>query len=346
MYGWWDEENGNLAELAGILLSNGVYTKARGQFSLVLKIIFQRLLTLPNLVANSVKNVQHHYDLGNDFYRLFLDKSLTYSCGYQLQDTDTLEEMQTQKYELICKKLSLKPGDNMIDVGCGWGGMLIYAAEKYGVYGTGITLSQEQANLAIERIDKRGLADRLKIVVSDYREVEGQYDKFVSIGMFEHVGKGNFSVFMKKVSELLKPDGIGLLHTIGTVGLGGRDPWIEKYIFPGGYLPKLHDLTQEMYNANLLVAHCENLKPHYAKTLNLWSKNFRHNKEKIMALSDKYDLQFIRTWDLYLQVCEATFLNGNSQLYQILFCKRRQWQFETPLNFKIDKPSTKIWESH
>jgi cyclopropane-fatty-acyl-phospholipid synthase len=345
MYGWWDEQNDNLAELAGLLLSNGVYSKASGQASLVLKIISQRLLTLPNIVANSVKNVQHHYDIGNDFYQLFLDKSLTYSCGYQLQENDTLEEMQTQKYELICKKLDLKLEDNIIDIGCGWGGMLIYAAEKYGISGTGVTLSQEQATLAIKRIEKRGLSDRLKIKVSDYREIEGQFDKFVSIGMFEHVGKGNFSIFMKKVSELLKSDGIGLLHTIGTVGRGGRDPWIEKYIFPGGYLPKLHDLAQEMYKARLFVAHCDNLKPHYAKTLKLWSNNFRKNKDEIMALSEKYDIQFMRTWDLYLQVCEATFLYGNSQLYQILFYKGKQWPLKTPLDLQVSKLSTDIWES-
>jgi cyclopropane-fatty-acyl-phospholipid synthase len=344
IYGWWNEENNNLVELAGMLISSGIYSKAKGNMPLVLKVIKQRLFTLPNLVKNSIKNVQHHYDLGNDFYRFFLDNSLTYSCGYQIQDDDTLEEMQTQKYELICKKLSLKSGDRIIDIGCGWGSMLIYAAEKYGISGTGITLSKEQANLAIERINRRGLSKYIEIVLSDYREIEGQYDKLISIGMFEHVGQQNFSTFMLKASSLLKPEGVGLLHTIGTVGRKGRDPWIEKYIFPGGYLPKLHQLTEEMYKANLLIAHCENLKPHYAKTLNLWSKNFRSNKDKIMSLSEKYDLQFMRTWEFYLQVCEATFLYGNSQLYQILFCKGKQWQFEKNLMFQFDKPSTDIWE--
>lgn len=346
MYGWWYEDNNDLVGLASILLSNGIYKKARGQLSLVLKITFQRLLTLPNLLVNSLKNSQHHYDLSNDFYRLFLDKSLTYSCGYQLQENDTLEEMQTQKYDLICQKLALKPEDNIIDIGCGWGGMLIYAAEKYGICGTGITLSVEQANLAIERIKQRGLSNRLRILVLDYREVKGQYDKFVSIGMFEHTGKGNFSVFMQKVSELLKPNGIGLLHTIGTTGCGGRggDPWIEKYIFPGGYLPKLHDLIHEMNTVGFYVAHCENLKPHYAKTLKLWSDNFRCHQNQIMAISDKFDECFMRKWYFYLQICEATFTYGDSQLYQILFCKGKQWHFKTTLNFQINKTSTKIWE--
>ena len=166
------------------------------------------------------------------FYQLFLDESLTYSCGYQLDSTDTLKEMQLQKYELICQKLDLQPGDNIIDIGCGWGGMLIYAAEKYEVHGTGITLSKEQAKLAEEKIRQRGLSGRLKVLLSDYRKVQGQFDKLVSIGMFEHVGKSNFSTFMEKSSDLLKPGGVGLLHTIGTVGSVRNDPWIARYIFP------------------------------------------------------------------------------------------------------------------
>lgn len=335
MNGWWDEENDNLMELSGLLLSSGIYKKARGNFSLILNILLQRLFSLPIFIQNSRKNVQYHYDISNDFYRLFLDETLTYSCGYQIEKNDTLKEMQMQKHELICKKLALKRGDSVIDIGCGWGEMLIYAAEQYGISGTGITLSQEQAYLAKERIKQRELSDRLKIVVADYREFEGQYDKFVSIGMFEHVGKRNFSTYMNKVRELLKPGGIGLLHTVGTIGRAGRDPWLEKYIFPGGYLPKLHDLISEMWTADLLVAHCENLKPHYAETLKRWSDNFRHNKKLIMAVSSKFDQRFIRMWDLYLQLCEATFRYGNIQLYQVLFCKGKQWQFDFPFDFKI-----------
>jgi cyclopropane-fatty-acyl-phospholipid synthase len=335
--GWWDEENDNIVDLMGLLLSNGVSSKARGQISFILKVLAQRLLTLPLLIQNSRRNVSHHYDIGNDFYQLFLDESLTYSCGYQLDSTDTLKEMQLQKYELICQKLDLQTGDNVIDIGCGWGGMLIYAAEKYGVHGTGITLSEEQAKLAEEKIRKRGLSGRLKVLLSDYREVQGQFDKLVSIGMFEHVGKSNFSTFMEKSSDLLKPGGVGLLHTIGTIGSVRNDPWIARYIFPGGYLPKLHELTQEMLKARLTVIHCENLKPHYAETLKKWSVNLKNNRDKILTLSKSYDESFIRMWYYYLQACEASFRYNNMQLYQILFFKGKQWSFRKTLSFPAEK---------
>ncbi|MDF5718628.1 MAG: class I SAM-dependent methyltransferase, partial [Rhizonema sp. NSF051] len=191
MDGWWDEENNNLVELLGLLYRSNVADKARDQvtIALALIVITQRLRTLPILIQNSRKNVQHHYDLGNDFYQNFLDPTMTYSCGYRLQEADSLEQMQRQKYELICQKLALQSGESLIDIGCGWGGMLIYAAERYGISGTGITLSVEQAKLAQERIEHRGLEDRIKIIIADYREVQGQFNKFVSIGMFEHVGK-------------------------------------------------------------------------------------------------------------------------------------------------------------
>lgn len=337
MKGWWDEESDNLTDLIGLLFRNNIYKKSRGDLSLVLNVITQRLRTLPIFIQNSRKNVQHHYDLGNDFYQLFLDESMTYSCGYQLQKTDTLKEMQSQKYELICKKLGLQPGEQIIDIGCGWGGMLIYAAERYGVSGVGITLSLDQEKFATERIKQKGLSERLKVIVSDYREIEGQYDKFVSIGMFEHVGKDNFSTFMRKTSELLKPGGIGLLHTIGTIGKTRIDPWVDKYIFPGGYLPQLNELIYEMRSVDLMVAHCENLKPHYAETLKRWSENFKENKDKVLTLPNRFDNQFFRMWNLYLQSFESGFRYGNLQLFQVLFCKENQWSFPTPLNFQIDK---------
>ncbi|TAD93204.1 MAG: methyltransferase domain-containing protein, partial [Bacteroidetes bacterium] len=208
MEGWWDEENDRLFELLGLLNRNHVIDKARENVTipLILQVVKQRLKTLPILIQNSRKNVQYHYDLGNDFYRSFLDPTMTYSCGYRLQEKDSLEQMQLQKYDLICRKLELKTGESLIDIGCGWGGMLIYAAEHYGVSGTGITLSAEQAKLAQERIEQQGLSDRIQILLKDYREVQGQYDKLVSIGMFEHVGKGNFMTFMKKSAELLQVD--------------------------------------------------------------------------------------------------------------------------------------------
>ncbi|MCJ8279847.1 MAG: class I SAM-dependent methyltransferase, partial [Rivularia sp. ALOHA_DT_140] len=257
MDGWWDEENNNLIELIGLFYRSNVYSKASQRITipLLIKVLTQRLKTVPTQIQNSRKNVQYHYDLGNDFYQLFLDPTLTYSCGYRLQESDSLEQMQLQKYELICKKLALQSGETLVDIGCGWGGMLIYAAEKYGVSGTGITLSEEQATLAKERIAQKGLSDKIKIEIADYREIKGQYDKFVSIGMFEHVGKDSFATFMQKASELLVPNGVGMLHTIVTQSNERNGAWSAKYIFPGGYAPQLHEIMQELRLAKLPVAH-------------------------------------------------------------------------------------------
>ena len=335
MEGWWDEENDNLIELLGLFYRSNVYAKAnqRVTIPLLLKVIIQRLRTVPTQIQNSRKNVQYHYDLGNDFYQHFLDPTLTYSCGYRIRETDTIEQMQLQKYELICKKLALQPGESLIDIGCGWGGMLIYAAENYGVSGTGITLSEEQAALAKERIEQKGLSDKIKIAIADYREIEGQYDKFVSIGMFEHVGKDSFATFMQKASELLTPNGVGMLHSIVTQSNERNGAWSAKYIFPGGYAPQLHELTQELWNAKLPIAHCENLKPHYAETMKRWAENFTDNREKIASLGSTYDERFLRMWYLYLQSFEASFRYGSLHVYQLLFYKGKQWQLDFPLRF-------------
>ncbi|MBE9180089.1 class I SAM-dependent methyltransferase [Oculatella sp. LEGE 06141] len=335
MDGWWDEANNNLAELIGLFHRSNVYAKARKNVSiaLALKVIAQRLQTLPVLIQNSRKNVQHHYDLGNDFYQRFLDPTMTYSCGYRIQETDSLEQMQLQKYELICQKLALQAGESLIDIGCGWGGMLIYAAERYGVSGTGITLSVKQAKLAQERIEQKGLSEQIKIIIADYREVQGQYDKFVSIGMFEHVGKGNFATFMQKTADLLTPNGVGLLHTIGTQSNERNAAWVAKYIFPGGYAPQLHELTQELWAAKLSIAHCENLKPHYAETMKRWAHNLTSNRADIAALSPMYDERFLRMWYLYLQSFEASFRYGGMQVCQFLFYKGKQWPLNVPLTF-------------
>ena len=335
MDGWWDEENNNLVELIGLFYRSNVYSKANQRITigLLFKVLIQRLKTVPTQIQNSRKNVQYHYDLGNDFYQLFLDPTLTYSCGYRLRESDSLEQMQLQKYELICKKLSLQPGESLIDIGCGWGGMLIYAAENYGVSGTGITLSVEQAALAKERIAQKKLSDKIKIEIADYREIEGQYDKFVSIGMFEHVGKDSFGTFIQKASELLTPNGVGMLHTIVTQSNERNGAWSAKYIFPGGYAPQLHEIIEEMRLKKLPVAHCENIKPHYAETMKRWGINFTQNREKIASLGTTYDERFLRMWYLYLQSFEASFRYGGLHVHQILFYKGKKWPLDFPLTY-------------
>jgi cyclopropane-fatty-acyl-phospholipid synthase len=347
MDGWWIEANDNLVELIGLLHRSDVYAAARDKVTigLALKVIRQRLRTLPTSLQNSRNNVQHHYDLGNDFYQHWLDRTMTYSCGYQRAATDSLETMQLQKYELICQKLALQPGETLVDIGCGWGGMLIYAAEYYGITGTGITLSVEQATLARVMIAEKGLADQLNIIIADYRELTGEhaagkYDKFVSIGMFEHVGKGSFATFMKQAAMLLKPNGVGLLHTIVTQTNERNGAWTDKYIFPGGYAPQLHEITQELWQAKLTVAHTEDLKPHYAETLKHWAANFVADRAAIAALSPNYDDRFMRMWYLYLQSFEASFRYGSLHVYQLLFYQGKQWPLKKSLTFSSTSPET------
>jgi len=269
-----------------------------------------------NTIKKSPDNIAHHYDLGNEFYKLYLDESMTYSCAYFRSNEDTLEQAQQQKYEHICRKLQLKEGETIIDVGCGWGGMLLYAACHFGVKGVGCTLSRNQAEYAKERVAQEGLHKNITILFEDYRNMKGQFDKFVSIGMFEHVGKAFISSFIDKTKSLLKPKGIGLLHTIGKESDTPEDPWTMKYIFPGGYLPILDHVVHIMGEKGLVPVDIENLRLHYAKTLDEWAKRFEANAMKIERM---FDAGLVRMWRMYLNGSSAAFRWGNIRLYQILF---------------------------
>jgi cyclopropane-fatty-acyl-phospholipid synthase len=278
--------------------------------------IFLRHLSSLNTLKGSARNISHHYDLGNDFYNLYLDKSMTYSCAYFKKDDDTLEEAQQQKYEHVCRKLQLKEGDSLVDIGCGWGGMLLYAARHYGVRGLGCTLSKHQAEYANQRIVQEGLEKNISVVLEDYRNIKGQFDKFISIGMFEHVGKGLISTFLEKTKAMLKPGAIGLLHTIGKERDTATDPWTMKYIFPGGYIPVLDHVIRAMGRTNLIPVDIENLRLHYAATLDEWAKRFEINAG---AIEKMFDQRLVRTWRMYLRGSSAAFRWGDLRLYQILF---------------------------
>ncbi len=262
------------------------------------------------------KNISHHYDLGNEFYSLFLDKTMTYSCAYFNKEDDSLEQAQLNKYEHISRKLLLKPGDSLLDIGCGWGGMLIYAAQKYGINGVGITLSKNQYEDADRKIKELGLESQIKVIYKDYRHLTGSFDKVVSIGMFEHVGKKFIPVFIKKISVLLKKEGLGLLHTIGKDTPSSGDPWTFKYIFPGGYLPCLAEIVQEMGKTGFSILDVENLRWHYAKTLEYWVENYGLNVKKVREM---FDEAFVRQWRLFLNGSIAGFSYGDSRLFQVLF---------------------------
>lgn len=269
-----------------------------------------------NTIRKSPKNISYHYDRGNDFYKLWLDESMTYSCAYYKNKNDTLETAQSQKYEHICRKLLLKENDTLVDIGCGWGGMLIYAAKKYLIRGVGCTLSEPQYEYANKKINEMGLADRVQVLLQDYRNVTGKYDKFVSIGMFEHVGKKFMPLFMEKAKSLLKLGGAGLLHTIGKERQAPTNAWTRKYIFPGGYVPALDEIIRAMGNTGLVPLDVENLRVHYAKTLDEWSKRYEANVDTIRK---KFDEKFVRMWRFFLNGSSAGFLYGDTRLFQILF---------------------------
>jgi cyclopropane-fatty-acyl-phospholipid synthase len=239
------------------------------------------------------KNISRHYDRGDDFYALFLDKTMTYSCGYFDSETDSLEQAQLNKYEHICRKLALQPGEKLVDIGCGWGGMLIYAAQNYGVEGLGNTLSHNQCEWATRKIKELRLHNKIEVVLADYRDLTGQFDKFVSIGMFEHVGKTFIPVFMNEISNLLKEGGTGLLHTIGKDAESPGDLWILKYIFPGYYIPSLAEIVGQMGLTGLSILDVENLRFHYAHTLDHWADSYGKNVETVRCM---FDESFVRMW--------------------------------------------------
>jgi cyclopropane-fatty-acyl-phospholipid synthase len=291
------------------------FDESRLSFLSKLRFFIMSLLTRDTLRRAS-KNISHHYDLGNEFYSFFLDKTMTYSCAYFKNEDDSLEQAQLNKYEHISRKLLLNPGDSLLDIGCGWGGMLIYAAQKYGINGVGITLSKNQYKYADHKIKELGLEDKIKILYQDYRFLSGEFDKIVSVGMFEHVGKKFIPIFIKKVSALLKKEGLGLLHTIGKDTPSSGDPWTFKYIFPGGYLPCLAEIIQEVGQTGFSILDVENLRWHYAKTLEYWVKNYELNVKKVREM---FNEAFVRRWRLFLNGSIAGFRYGNTRLFQVLF---------------------------
>jgi len=269
-----------------------------------------------NTLSRSQKHVAHHYDRGNDFYKLWLDDSMAYSCAYFRHENDTLEQAQQQKYEHICRKLQLKAGETLVDIGCGWGGMLIYAVKHYGVRGLGCSLSKQQVEYATELVKREGLSEKISIVLEDYRNITGEFDKFVSVGMFEHVGKQFIPTFMEKVRSVLKRGGIGLLHTIGEERPMPGDPWTLKYIFPGGYIPTLDEIVRTMGEVGFVPTDIENLRLHYAKTVEEWIIRYEAQNKKVEAM---FDASFVRMWRMFLNGCVVNFRYGTPRLYQVLF---------------------------
>ena len=267
------------------------------------------------------QQVSSHYDLGNEFYSLWLDKTMSYSCAYFKHEDDSLEEAQYQKVHHILDKLYLKEGMTLLDIGCGWGFLLIEAARKYGVKGYGCTLSEEQWKKGQERIKKFGLEGQVEIELIDYRDVAASgrtFDRIVSVGMLEHVGRQNFPLYMEDASTMLNDGGLFLLHYISDPAEKETSAWIRKYIFPGGCLPSLREMVGIAYDYGMNVIDVESLRLHYYKTLMHWYNNFQGVRDQVEKVRGT---EFVRMWDLYLCGCAAGFYIGNMDLHQILMTK-------------------------
>ncbi|MCD3297533.1 SAM-dependent methyltransferase, partial [Clostridium botulinum] len=272
-------------------------------------------------IKQNKKDIQYHYDLGNDFYSLWLDKTMSYSCAYFKNNNDSLYDAQRNKVSYILKKLNLNKGDTLLDIGCGWGELIIDAAKEYGVKATGITLSEEQVEKANQRIKENNLEDLVEIKLMDYRELIKEHKKFnriVSVGMIEHVGRKNIPKFIEDVSKLLEDEGVSLLHCITAQIEGEANEWIKRHVFPGGYIPSIRELVYNMAENNLHLVDAESLRLHYSKTLEYWAKNFEDNLQEVKRMKDE---KFIRMWRLYLNSCAASFHYGVIDIHQFLVTK-------------------------
>ncbi|PPR24363.1 MAG: Cyclopropane-fatty-acyl-phospholipid synthase [Alphaproteobacteria bacterium MarineAlpha10_Bin2] len=275
-----------------------------------------------NPVGRARKNVAHHYDLSDELFDLFLDSDRQYSCGYFETPNDSLEQAQLAKKHHLASKLLLdRPGLKMLDIGCGWGGLGIYMHQQAGAEVTGLTLSTEQRIYATEQAEKLGISDHVRFELRDYRLETGSYDRIVSVGMFEHVGFKYYSQFFNKLKNLLTEDGVAVLHTIARWdGPSVTNPWLRKYIFPGGYTPSLSEIFAAIEPTGLKVLDMEILRLHYAETLKRWSRNFRANRDKVKAI---YDERFCRMWEFYLAGAETAFRRQDHMIAQLQIAREQ-----------------------
>jgi cyclopropane-fatty-acyl-phospholipid synthase len=272
-----------------------------------------------NTLKASREHIHHHYDIGNAFYRLWLDAEMQYTCAYFHDADATLEAAQTAKLDHVCRKLRLTPNDTVVEAGCGWGGLALHMARHFGVARVrAYNISEEQVRFARERAQREGLADRVEYVLDDYRNIDGHFDVFVSVGMLEHVGVDNYRDLGEVIHRSLAREGRGLIHSIGRNRPGYMHPWIERRIFPGAQPPALSEMTQIFETRRLSVLDVENLRPHYARTLHHWLERFEASREEVQKM---YDERFVRMWRLYLAGSEAAFIGGELQLFQVLFAR-------------------------
>lgn len=276
-----------------------------------------------NTLSGSRKNIDRHYDIGNDFYRLWLDEQLVYTCAYFAEPTFSLEQAQVAKMDHVCRKLRLQPGETVVEAGCGWGALALHMAREYGVTVRAYNISHEQIDYARRRACDEGLDNRVEFVEDDWRNISGRYDVFVSVGMLEHVGLTNYRLLSNVIDRSLKPCGRGLLHSIGRNLPMNSDPWIERRIFPGAYPPSLAQMVGIFEPNDFSVLDVENIRLHYSETLKHWLQRFEQSIDEVRAM---FDDRFVRMWRLYLSGSIAAFDVGSMQLFQVVFARARNNQ--------------------
>ena len=314
-------ENGTLTEFLDIALKNigrkptNSITNVLGKFRRI-----YRYITNFNLVKKSKKNVAHHYDISNKFYNLFLDEKRQYSCAYFKNEDDTLEVAQNNKIDHIIKKLNLKSNQRVLDIGCGWGTLAIDIAKKTQCEVVGITLSENQLEYAQQKAKEMNLENQVEFKLVDYRQLNEKFDRVVSVGMFEHVGRKFYKKYFNKVYDFLNEDGVALIHTIGSINPPrGPQPWITKYIFPGGYTPSLSEVSLPIEESGLIVSDLEVLRTHYQHTLRNWKDRFISKKEEVLEM---FDEKFFRMWEFYLVGCEMAFKWSDQVVFQFQLTKK------------------------
>ena len=316
-------EKGDILDLVNIIRGSHKWEDSVGTNKFLRKggKLRHRLSQL-NWRKQSQHNVAHHYDVGNDFYRLFLDADLQYSCGYFRDLGNSIEQAQLDKKTHVASKLRLEPGMKVLDIGCGWGGLALHLHRVADVDVLGITLSKEQIEVARQRAADLGVSDRVKFELIDYRDVTGRFDRIASVGMFEHVGQPFYRTYFRKLRELLADDGIALVHTMARLGgPGTTDKFMLKYIFPGGYLPALSEIVAASEQEKLIMADCETWRLHYVHTIRHWYDRYRSNEAKIVAM---YDERFYRLWQFYLAVSLTLFRDAAMGVYQLQYLRRRE----------------------
>jgi cyclopropane-fatty-acyl-phospholipid synthase len=314
-------EDGSLYDFMMLLLGNikgvippwPVIARAAWRYS-------TRRLDQFNTLKRSRANVHSHYDLDGRLYSLFLDEDMQYSCAYWEDGVTSLDEAQLAKKRHLAAKLDLKPGQRILDIGCGWGGLGLYLAKHFDVEVTGVTLSDEQFAVSNRRAEEQGLNKKAKFLLQDYRKISGPFDRIVSVGMFEHVGVSHYGEFFRSVRDLLAPDGTALLHSIGRTGRPGyTSAWIQKYIFPGGYIPSVSEVIPVIEKTGLIATDMEILRLHYAKTLRAWRERFDARREQVLTF---FDERFCRLWEFYLVASEVTFRTGAMMNFQIQMSRK------------------------